>query len=346
MSVVGLRKSSRFTSVAVQTSRSIWWGHDTLEDQLQRKAKKSEKDVIAWSRPGENLAEKEEYTWVPARAKAEADMTRTSIFNKWTGAVETISYLSRYQWRPRWINAYVDPEKYMEQSIQHSYAVLVAQQEFVAERLLALGPDLAAAQFLCHRGCRVRFRGHKHWTELVKGKVDIPDMYVKGWFIEAIDASQANLVYEGLQNLRNLHYIKYLDISYCDFMNEWCMDRISGEYADTLEYLDISGCRKINTNSLEVLWRFKNLKTLVLKDMGHVEDLSLVCLMLLDVNPKLKIVGAEYMDLKLLEGTEHQDLLSEDYIPNLPQLPGSGADMATENINISQDKPERAESRS
>ena len=38
-----------------------------LEDQLQRKAKKSEKDVIAWSRPGENLAEKEEYTWVPAR---------------------------------------------------------------------------------------------------------------------------------------------------------------------------------------------------------------------------------------------------------------------------------------
>ncbi len=79
--------------------------------------------------------------------------------------------------------------------------------------------------------------------------------------------------------------------------------------------------------------------------MGHVEDLSLVCLMLLDVNPKLKIVGAEYMDLKLLEGTEHQKLLSEDYIPNLPQLPGS-ADVATENINISQDKPERAESRS
>ena len=24
-------------------------------------------------------------------------------------------------------------------------------------------------------------------------------------------------------------------------MNEWCLDRISGEYADTLEYLDISG---------------------------------------------------------------------------------------------------------
>ena len=34
-------------------------------------------------------------------------------------------------------------------------------------------------------------RGHKHWTEMVKRKLDIPDVYVKGWVIEAIDASQA-----------------------------------------------------------------------------------------------------------------------------------------------------------
>ena len=31
---------------------------------------------------------------------------------------------------------------------------------FLRERLEALGPDLAAAHFLCHRNCRVRFRGH------------------------------------------------------------------------------------------------------------------------------------------------------------------------------------------
>ena len=84
--------------------------------------------------------------------------------------------------------------------------------------------------------------------------------------------------------------------------------------------------------------------------MDHVEDLSLVCLMLLDVLPKLKIVGPEYMDLKLLEGTKHQHLLSEDYIPNLPQLPGGGGlndtEPAPQNISISQDKPERVESRS
>ena len=38
-----------------------------------------------------------------------------------------------------------------------------------------------------------------------------------------------------------LRFFFYLDISYCDLMDEWCLDRISGEYADTLEYLNLSG---------------------------------------------------------------------------------------------------------
>jgi hypothetical protein len=33
----------------------------------------------------------------------------------------------------------------------------------------------------------------------------------------------------------------------------------------------------------------------LLKDMGHVKDLNLICLMLLEVNPKLKIIGADYI---------------------------------------------------
>ena len=77
------------------------------------------------------------------------------------------------------------------------------------ERLQALGPDLAAAHFLCHRNCRVRFRGHDQWTELeANGTLNIPALYVAGWYIEAIEASTANLVYEGLQNFRNLEHLK------------------------------------------------------------------------------------------------------------------------------------------
>jgi hypothetical protein len=51
----------------------------------------------------------------------------------------------------------------------------------------------------------------------------------------------------------------------------------------------------LDWNGLEVLWRFRKLKTLVLRDMNHVQDLNLICLLLLDVNPKLKIIGADYL---------------------------------------------------
>merc|ERR1712226_358419 len=54
------------------------------------------------------------------------------------------------------------------------------------------------------------------------------------------------------------------------------------------------------------------LKVLVIKDMDHIQDLPLICLMLLDVIPGLKIMGAEYMDISLLEGTEHEYLLADD----------------------------------
>ena len=34
-----------------------------------------------------------------------------------------------------------------------------------------------------------------------------------------------------------------LDVSYCPEIDDWCLDRISGEFQDSLESLDISGCR-------------------------------------------------------------------------------------------------------
>lgn len=295
--------------------RGLWWGHDTIEDQYDREKAKRSKDVISWSKPGKNLEEKEEYIWAPSRIRNEANHSK-GFLSKWTGTTDVLAFTTKT--KPALWKMLFYPEEYVEASRKKQYSSLVASQEFVQERLLSLGPDLAAAHFLCHRNCRVRFRGHKEWTELQgKGVLDIPAVYVPGWVIEAIDCSASKLVFEGLQNLRNLHYLKYLDISYCDLMDEWCLDRISGEYADTLEYLNLSGCRGLNWNGLEVLWRLKNLKTLVLKDLDHVEDLNLICLLLLDVNPNLKIIGAEYLDTKLLEGTQFEYLLQDDWIPKL-----------------------------
>ena len=99
------------------------------------------------------------------------------------------------------------------------------------------------------------------------------------------------------------------------------MDRITGEFQDSLEYLDVSGCRALNWNGLECLWRLRKLKVLVLHDMEHIKDLDLICLMLLDVFPDLQIRGVDYMANApyLLEGTQYEYLL-QDLDKSLLQL--------------------------
>ena len=95
----------------------------------------------------------------------------------------------------------------------------------------------------------------------------LPSSYEAGWYLEAIEACDSTLVYEGFANLKNLTSLTYLDLSYCPKIDTWCMDRITGEYADTLEYLDLSGCKNLQATSLEPIWRLSKLKTLVLRDM-------------------------------------------------------------------------------
>ena len=93
----------------------------------------------------------------------------------------------------------------------------------------------------------------------------------------------------------------------------WCLDRFTGEYQDSLEYLNISGCKALNWNGLECVSRLRKLKVLVLHDMEHIKDIDLLCLMLLDILPDLQIQGVDYMAnaKNLLADTKHKHLLED-----------------------------------
>jgi len=298
--------------VVIPVRQMFWWGHDTIEDQAARKEAEKSKGLIAWTDPSKDLEKKKEFTWHPARIEQEAEFN-IGMTHGMMHHADLMNWADRNLRRPLWLTWATDPVHFREKMREKYHRYLVVSQLFLRDRLTALGPDLAAAHFLCHRNCKVRFKGHTHWTQLEpNGELKIPALYVPGWHLEAIEASTAALVYEGLQNFRNLAYLKYLDLSYCQYLDEWCMDRITGEHQDTLEYLNISGCRGINWNGLECVWRLRNLKTLVIKDMDHIQDLQLICLMLLDVLPNLKIEGADYMDMALLEGSEFEHLKLDD----------------------------------
>ena len=81
-------------------------------------------------------------------------------------------YVSRFTDPPFW---------HTQQKIKH-YEKLIKGQPFIKERLVILGPDLAAAHFLCHRNCRIKFKGRNEWTELDLRTLRMPDYVPQGKF--------------------------------------------------------------------------------------------------------------------------------------------------------------------
>uniref|UniRef100_A0A1I7WUS9 Polypeptide N-acetylgalactosaminyltransferase n=1 Tax=Heterorhabditis bacteriophora TaxID=37862 RepID=A0A1I7WUS9_HETBA len=80
------------------------------------------------------------------------------------------------------------------QHFQH----LQYDQRMIPERLLFLGPDLAAAHFLVHRGAAVKFIEDKNWYKRYKNDpYNLPGRKIPGLFLEAIDASGTELMFEG-----------------------------------------------------------------------------------------------------------------------------------------------------
>lgn len=65
-----------------------------------------------------------------------------------------------------------------------------------------LGPDLAAAYFIVHRKGAVKFIGDNTWHKIIKHRFftssyKLPTEKVPGLFLEAIDASNTELIFEG-----------------------------------------------------------------------------------------------------------------------------------------------------
>lgn len=162
-------------------------------------------------------------------------------------------------------------------------------QQYLPERNAVLGDDLAAAHFVVFRGGAVKFLGEKNWIRKDKnGNYDLPGHYSPDKVVEAIDCSDMNLYYEGLDNLRNLNKIQWLSLRGCKNMDDWCMDRIAGSLT-SLEYLDIRNCDNITERGIGALYKITKLETLLLDDRTKTKSLELTCLMLQELLPKLQI---------------------------------------------------------
>ena len=133
---------------------------------------------------------------LPEAMFVENKKTAFQLFSSKTNyAIEVISVLNAVQFTPYGIK-----KAWMDWNEEK----LIRSQLHIKERAEFLGPEIATAHFVCFRGGKVRFYGHKDWiVEDPNSDVipNLPKFYVESYKMEAVDCSKMNLVYEGLENM-------------------------------------------------------------------------------------------------------------------------------------------------
>uniref|UniRef100_A0A1I8PHR3 Uncharacterized protein n=1 Tax=Stomoxys calcitrans TaxID=35570 RepID=A0A1I8PHR3_STOCA len=186
--------------------------------------------------------------------------------------------LNPKKWKDMW-------DKRKEKNERH-------MQKFMSERHEILGPDLATAHFILHRGGSIKFVNAQQWTRSNEdGDVKLPSRYDAKFKLEGIRCDNMRLFYEGLENIRWLEHLKFASFHNVPTFDDWCLDRFSGSQCDKLEVLDISGTN-CTARSLSCLYRLSNLKLLIVNDPKETLEYELTCAMLEEALPKLKIVNS------------------------------------------------------
>jgi len=214
-------------------------------------------------------------------------------------------WMLRYlDWSPQNIMRY----KRYQRMISRQY-----DQRFVAERHLFLGSDLAAAHFLLHRGGAVKFVGDDKWHKRDENDdYFLPGSRVPGMYVEGVDASNTEIMFEGLDNLIDLHKLRFLSLADCKYINDWCMGKMP-QFERSLEFLDLSNCSNVTAKGLSGLACLKKLKYLRLEGFDRAKDVAKVVLQLEEAIPGLEVVGVEY-DAALEQLQKEERLLSHENV--------------------------------
>ncbi|XP_061402581.1 distal membrane-arm assembly complex protein 2 [Musca vetustissima] len=228
-----------------------------------------EKAALKWRKTNEEMGD------VTTKLKYFANNDQTSDFIL---LMQKPLELSPKKWMAMW-------EKKKEKDERH-------MQKFIPERHEILGPDLATAHFILHRGGLVKFVNAQHWTKADEDKnFKLPNKYDVNFKLEAIRCDNMRLYYEGLENIRWLQHLKFASFHNVLSFDDWCLDRFSGSQCANLEVLDISGTQ-CTARGLSCLYRLRNLKLLIVNDPQESLEYELTCSMLEETLPKLKIVNA------------------------------------------------------
>ncbi|KTF89084.1 hypothetical protein cypCar_00016466 [Cyprinus carpio] len=139
------------------------------------------------------------------------------------------------------------------------------------ERIKAVGPDRAAAEWLLRCGAKVRFRGFDRWQHDYNG---LPTGPLGRYLIEAIDATESCIMYRGFDHLEGLEHVEEIRFNKCIYIEDACMERLSQikTLQDSLKNMTIVSCGNVTDKGIITLHNLRNLEWLLLSDLPGVKD--------------------------------------------------------------------------
>lgn len=166
----------------------------------------------------------------------------------------------------------------------------IIMQTYLPQRSQKLGSELAAAHFIVYRGGAIKFYGENRWIKADEfGNYSLPGHFDSTKILEGIDCSGMRIHYEGLSNLRDLRQLKWLSFQDCETIDDWCLDRVSYLFRDTVVYLDLRECPNFSYRGLGALYKMNQLKILYVDNIQLSPSFEMTCLMLQQLNPSLDI---------------------------------------------------------
>lgn len=175
------------------------------------------------------------------------------------------------------------------------------------------GPYVAGAYFILKQGGAVRFQGMEWIRPNQRGRFSLDFERLQAVPVEAVDASDCAINYQGLDSLLALKELQSLWLQRCPHMDDWCLSRLH-PLAGSLQELSLAGCPRVSERGLACLHHLWNLRRLDISDLPAVSNPGLTRILVEEMLPGCEVLGADWAQgLEL--GPEEQSRDTASSIP-------------------------------
>eukprot|EP00062_Callorhinchus_milii_P004247 gi/632942409/ref/XP_007886398.1/ PREDICTED: ATP synthase subunit s, mitochondrial [Callorhinchus milii] len=139
------------------------------------------------------------------------------------------------------------------------------------DRIKAVGPDIAAAEWLLRCGAGVRYKNFETWHYDYNNQPIGP---LEAFNIEAIDATDSCIMAKGFDYLEYLEHVKEIKFQKCMYIQDECIVRLCNiqNIQKSLLRLEIISCGNVTDKGILAINHLKNLNYLFLSDLPGIRE--------------------------------------------------------------------------